>query len=163
MKLRAKVYEKGFFSEFLSFQSLLVFIKFVYDVFHVNGKAWRFRYFEKNRKEESKTVHFRMDIPEGHKVIQEGKARILYPSDEDGDVPVSREKTLAPCQIPQLLTTNHCFFAYKIENWNFYHPASFYHQKAWYFLFWAHPIIFINRNSRHLQKVSNVMYILGIL
>ena len=52
---------------------------------------------------------FRMDIPEGHKVIQEGKARILYPSDEDGDVPVSR-KTLAPCQLPQLLTTNHFFF-----------------------------------------------------
>ena len=32
---------------------------------------------------------FRMEVPPGHKVIQEGKARILYPSDEDGDVPVS--------------------------------------------------------------------------
>ena len=30
-----------------------------------------------------------MEVPPGHKVIQEGKARILYPSDEDGDVPVS--------------------------------------------------------------------------
>lgn len=58
-----------------------------------------------------------MEIPEGHKVIQEGKARILYPSDEDGDVPVSREKALAPCQLPQLLTTNHCFFLLiKIKN-----------------------------------------------
>lgn len=31
----------------------------------------------------------RMEIPPGHKVIQEGRARILYPADEDGDVPVS--------------------------------------------------------------------------
>ena len=28
-------------------------------------------------------------IPDGHKIIQEGLAKILYPADEDGDVPVS--------------------------------------------------------------------------
>jgi len=28
-----------------------------------------------------------MNVPPGHKVIQEGRARILYPADEDGDVP----------------------------------------------------------------------------
>lgn len=28
-------------------------------------------------------------VPDGHKIIQEGLAKILYPADEDGDVPVS--------------------------------------------------------------------------
>lgn len=28
-------------------------------------------------------------VPDGHKIIQEGLAKILYPDDEDGDVPVS--------------------------------------------------------------------------
>lgn len=29
------------------------------------------------------------EIPAGHKIITEGKAKILYPANEDGDVPVS--------------------------------------------------------------------------
>lgn len=29
-------------------------------------------------------------VPDGHKIIQEGLAKILYPADEDGDVPVSK-------------------------------------------------------------------------
>ena len=28
-------------------------------------------------------------VPDGHKIIQEGLAKILYPAVEDGDVPVS--------------------------------------------------------------------------
>ena len=54
-----------------------------------------------------------MNVPPGHKVIQEGRARILYPADEDGDVPVSSLHFfafLAPFQlglvIPHKLTTN---------------------------------------------------------
>ena len=35
-----------------------------------------------------------MEIPKGHKIITEGKARILYPADEDGDVPVSFQKMI---------------------------------------------------------------------
>lgn len=31
-------------------------------------------------------------VPDGHKIIQEGLAKILYPADEDGDVPVSKPR-----------------------------------------------------------------------
>ena len=33
-------------------------------------------------------------VPDGHKIIQEGLAKILYPADEDGDVPVSTDISL---------------------------------------------------------------------
>ena len=29
-----------------------------------------------------------MEIPDGHKIINEGRARIPYPANEEGDVPV---------------------------------------------------------------------------
>ena len=50
--MRAKIYKQYFFFGLLSFKS--VFIQFVYDVFHVNGKARRFRDFEKVEKKKIK-------------------------------------------------------------------------------------------------------------
>ena len=66
-------------------------------------------------------------VPDGHKIIQEGLAKILYPADEDGDVPVSTPPAnLIGPRRPRCWSALVQFlnFLHKVQFQAFYNPAQ---------------------------------------